>query len=109
MALEGLVQITVFPDKATVWILAFIYDENGSLANSTAVKINISDPDNTLVVDEEEMTNYEGTTGVYEYYYHEGDSADPMDAGEWTGEILAIDGSGDEAKISPKSFAFTVI
>lgn len=108
MALEGIVQIIVFPDKATVWILALIYNENDALVDPTAAKVSIIDPDDTVKVDEAAMTQYETTTGIYEYFYHKGESADPMDKGQWRGEVLVIDGTGEAAVISPTKFAFEV-
>lgn len=108
MALEGIVQVIVFPDKASVWVLALIYDEDNALVDPTAVKVSITDPDDTLKVDEAAMTQYESTTGIYEYFYHTGTTSDPMDKGQWKGEILVIDGSGETAVISPQAFAFSV-
>lgn len=108
MALEGIVPIIIFPDKATIWILALIYDEDKALADPTAVKVSITDPDGTLKVDGGSMTQYNSETGIYEYFYHKGESADPLDSGQWHGEILAIDGTGENAIISPKSFGFQV-
>jgi len=108
MALEGIVQVIVFPDKATVWVLALVYDENKALVDPTAAKVSIISPDDEVIVDEEAMTQYESTTGIYEYFYHKGETADPMAEGQWRGEILVIDGSGADAIISPQSFAFSV-
>lgn len=108
MALEGIVQIIVFPDKATVWVLALIYDEDNKLVDPTAIKVSIINPDDEVIIDEEAMTQYESTEGIYEYFYHQGVDADPMDTGQWKGEILVIDGTGGTAVISPKSFAFSV-
>lgn len=108
MALEGIVQVIVFPDKASVWVLALIYDENKALVDPTAIKVYITDPDDVPKVNGEAMTQYESTTGIYEYFYHTGESADPMDAGQWRGEIVTIDGSGETAVISSSKFAFEV-
>jgi len=108
MALEGIVQVIVFPDKASVWVLALIYDENKALVDPTAVKVSITDPSDEPKVDGEAMTQYESTTGIYEYFYHKGVDSDPMDEGQWRGEILVIDGTGETAIISPSKFAFEV-
>jgi hypothetical protein len=108
MALEGIIQAIVFPDKATIWVLALIYDENKALVDPTAVKISIIDPDDVTQVNEVSMTKYEDTTGIYEYFYHKGTAAAPMDTGQWRGEIITIDGVGESAVISPQSFAFEV-
>jgi len=174
MALEGIVQVIVFPDKATVWVLALVYDEDGELADPTAVELELLDQDGVvkagylsvtdsstftaglvvtgatsgakgLVISKPDgttlelqqiigvwqsgevitdtgagtstttstiasvpMTQYETTTGIYEYFYHTGASADPMDAGQWRGEIVTIDGSGATAVISSSKFAFEV-
>ena len=108
MALEGIVPIIVFPDKATVWILALVYDENKALVDPTAIKVSITDPDDAVVVPEEAMTKYESTEGIYEYFYHAGVETDPMDKGQWKGEVLVIDGDDETAVISPINFAFSV-
>ena len=108
MVLEGIVTLIVFPDKATVWILALVYDEDKALVDPTAIKVSIIDPDDTVIVDGEAMTKYESNTGIYEYFYHKGVDSDPMDEGQWKGEILVIDGAGITAVISPHKFAFEV-
>jgi len=108
MALEGIVEVIVFPDKATVWVLALVYDEDKALVDPTAIKISITDPDGTVKVDGEAMTQYESTEGIYEYFHHQGVDADPMDEGQWRGEVLVIDGTGATAVISSKPFAFSV-
>jgi len=108
MVLEGIIEVIVFPDKATVWVLALVYDEDKALVDPTAIKVYITDPDDTLQADGEAMTKYESNTGIYEYFYHKGASADPMDEGQWKGEVVVIDGSGETAVISPQNFAFEV-
>lgn len=108
MALGGIVQVIVFPDKATVWVLVLVYDEKKALVDPTAVKIYITDPDSTLQVDGEAMTQYESTTGMYEYFYHQGESSDPMAEGQWKGEVVVTDGTGGTAVISSSKFAFEV-
>ena len=109
MALDGIVEVIVFPDKATVWILALIYDEDNALVDPTAIKVTVTDPDGTTQADEETMTQYESTTGIYEYFYHQGEGEDPMDEGQWKGEVVVTDGTGATAVISVKKFAFEVV
>jgi len=109
MALENVIKITQFIDKATIWILAFIYDPaTGELDDPTAIKVTVIDPDGTTQVDAAAMTKYETETGIYEYKYHKGATSDPMDKGQWRGRVDVIDGAGADAVISPKPFAFTV-
>lgn len=115
MALENVVVITEFIDKATVWFLAFIYNPTtGELDDPTAVKITIIDPDgNYAKVGETDingvaMTQYESETGIYEYYYHKGTTAVAMAQGEWRGRVDAIDGELTSAVFSPQSFSFRV-
>jgi hypothetical protein len=108
MALEGIVQVIVFPDKASVWVIALIYNEDNELTDPTQIVISIFDPDSKAQVDEEVMTQYKETEGIYEYFYHKGTSADPMDTGQWKGEIMTIDGEGDNAIISLQTFTFSV-
>ncbi|HUS04141.1 MAG TPA: hypothetical protein VMY79_01220 [Dehalococcoidia bacterium] len=108
MALEGIVPIIVFPDKATVWVLALVYDEDKKLVDPTAIKVSITDPSGEVIIVEEAMTKYESTEGIYEYFYHAGVESEPMDKGQWKGEVLVIDGTEETAVISPINFAFSV-
>ena len=109
MALEGVVVQTSFVDRATVWILALIYDEDGTLVDPTSVKISIYDPDGTLIVDAASMTQYAATTGIYEYKYHMDASADAMTKGKWRILGDVIDGTGATAVISPFNSGWEVI
>lgn len=59
--------VTEFVRKATVRVIAYVYDDDEDLVAATAVYISIVDPDGTIVVDKTEMTPT--STGVYEYYY----------------------------------------
>jgi len=163
--------ITVFPDKATVRIISYVYNDDGALTDPTgSIKITIKDPDSVqkagyigvsssssftaglvvtgaisgskgLVVSKPDgttlelqqvtgvwqsgegitdsgsgtstttsallgadMTQQDSTTGVYEYYYHKGTGLDPMDDGEWRGEVVEVDGSGVNAVTSVGNF-----
>ena len=99
--------ITVFPDNATVRIITYVYDDDDALVDPTgSIKCTIYDPDGTKQVEAQDMTK--DVTGIYEYYYHKGTGLDPMDKGEWRGEIEVIDGSGADAITSPGNFSFTV-
>lgn len=108
MALENVVVITSFPDRASVWILAFVYKEDGALVDPTAVKVTLYDPLGEKQLDAQAMTKYDTETGIYEYFYHKGATADPMDKGEWRIEGSVIDGILDDAIISPFHGSFTV-
>ena len=99
--------ITDFLDSATVRIITYIKDDDGVLADPTSVTIDIYDPDGTLEVDAAAMSK--SATGIYEYYYHKDDTADPMEAGRWRGIVKAIDGAGASAIISPADFGFRVL
>jgi hypothetical protein len=108
MALENVIVITSFPDNASVWILAFVYDVDGTLADPTAIKVSVIDPDGETQVEDASMTKYDSNTGIYEYTYHKGVDTDPMDEGEWRIEGEVIDGTGESAIISPFNGSFTV-
>jgi len=108
MALADVQVITKFLDNATVWVLAHIYDVDGALVDPTAIKITIIDPSAVTKVDDQAMTQYDSNTGIYEYYYHEGATADAMEAGQWRGRVDVIDGTGATAIISPQGFSFEV-
>lgn len=110
---EDVEVVTHFIDKATVWILAFVRNAAGALVNPTAIKITIIDPDDTVQVPSEgngddDMTQYESETGIYEYYYHKGIASDPMASGQWRGRVDVIDDTLLDAIISSQSFSFTV-
>ena len=99
--------ITEFLAIDTVKIWAYFYDEDDALVNpTTSITIDIYDPDGTLQVDGAAMTNSD--TGIYYYYYHKGDSADPMAKGNWRGTIKAVDGLGVDAVVSTGNFHFKV-
>jgi len=102
--------ITEFPNKATVRIIVYVYNDTDVLTAPTSVLVSIWDPDGgDPVVDESEIVVTGAVeTGIYAYYYHMNASADAMMAGQWRGEILVIDGAGATAVISPGSFSFKV-
>jgi len=108
MALEGIVVITKFKDRATVWILVEVYNAAGNLTNPTSVEISIIDPDGTTQVDAGSMTQYNSNTGIYEYLYHKGTTTAAMDTGIWRIEVDVIDGTGASAVISPFNSSFSV-
>jgi len=60
------------------------------------------------IYDEDIVSDGKVEDGVYEHYYHENESSDAMEAGQWRGRVKVIDGSGDGAKISPGEFSFRV-
>ena len=101
MALKGVVTTKTFVDRATVWVLAHVYNADGDLVDPTSIKISIYDPDGTLKVDAASMTQYAATTGIYEYKYHMDATADAMAKGKWRILGDVIDGTGATAVISP--------
>ena len=98
--------VSDFKDIATVRVIAYVYDDDDTLTDASAVILNIYDPSGTLQVDGDAMTHSD--TGIYEYYFHKGSSEDPMDKGNWRGEVIVQDGSGADAIFSPGSFSFKV-
>lgn len=98
--------VTKFIDTDTVLVRAYVYDLTDALADPTAITVDIYDPDGTLQADGAAMT--QESTGIYNYYYHKGDSEDPMAAGKWRGMVKTADGTGDETKYSSASFSFKV-
>jgi uncharacterized protein YfaS (alpha-2-macroglobulin family) len=108
MVLENVKVITCFLEGDTVWILTFVRDEDKTYIDPTSIKVSIYDPDGSTKVDAQAMTKYESETGIYEYYYHKGESAEAMDKGIWRGIVKVRDGSGDDAKITSAPFSFEV-
>ena len=98
--------VTKFLDKDTVLIRAYVYNLAGTLTDPTSVTIDIYNPDDTKKVDG--GTTTKTSTGIYEYYYHKGESAVAMDAGRWRGVIWIVDGQEDDAIISHGNFSFDV-
>lgn len=102
--------ITEFIAKATVRIRAYVYSDAGVLVDPTSIKVIITDSDGKTQVPSEgngddDMTKDGENTGVYDYYYNTSTSSVK---GWWTGEVVAIDGSGNDAKTSVQRFSFKV-
>jgi len=97
---------TEFLDSTTVRIIAYVYNDAGSLADATGLTIDIYDPDGTLTIDGGTMDNQ--GTGVYDYYYHKGATTAAMATGRWRGVVLVTDGSGATAILSQGTFSFLV-
>jgi hypothetical protein len=92
-------------DSPVIW--AYVYDQDGSLADPTnSITIDIYDPDGNHDVDGIAMTK--SSTGIYYYYHHKGASEDPMDKGKWRGVVTTVDGTGDNALTSTCNFSFKV-
>jgi len=109
MALENVEFISLFPNDSTVWIIVFVKDKDGELVDPTnSILLSLWDPAGVIQVEDAEMTKYESETGIYNYFYHTGEDAEPMDKGEWTGKVKVIDGSGESAIVSSSSFSFRV-
>jgi len=110
MALENIEVITLFPNKSTVWILAFIYNmADGELVDPTAVKITaIYNPSEEAEEEDKSMTKYDSETGIYSYFFHKGEEADPLAKGEWQVEGIVVDGSGASAIVTPFHHSFEV-
>ena len=96
-----------FLSVATVRVVAYVEDDDEDLTDPTAVTLDIYDPDGTKQVDDAAMV--QSTTGIYEYYYHQGAGEDAMDTGRWRGEVRTADGTGASTKYSAKAFSFKVI
>lgn len=96
--------IVKFLAGATIWVRAYIYDSDDSLVDPThSIKLTLVDADGTTQVDAQDMTKDD--TGIYDYYYNtDSDSAE----GWWSGEVWTVDGTGDSAKSSFKSFSVEV-
>ncbi len=92
-----------FIAKATVRVHAKVYNDNDTLVDPTSITVTITDPLETAQVDEQAMTK--DSTGVYDYYYN---TTASTTKGNWTGEVIVIDGSGDSAKTSVSSFDFRI-
>lgn len=96
--------ITEFIAKATVRVIAYVYDDDGNLVDpTTSIKVSIWDPDDVNQVDGAAMTK--SATGVYEYYYK---TTSSTTKGWWRGEVEVIDGTGEGAKTSMGAFPFRI-
>ena len=99
---------TNFTNKDTVKVTVYIYNDSDALVDPTgSVKISIYDPDEVASIEDEDMSKV--TTGTYEYYFHKGAPATPLDSGKWRGVIAVTDGTGDDAVISEQGFSFKVV
>ncbi|MBA7476035.1 hypothetical protein ES707_11410 [subsurface metagenome] len=111
----GIKVIMEFPDEATVRVIVYVYNDENVLTQPTAVKITIFEPsydpegeDPPIVNGEDIVVSGRVEDGIYEYYYHKGETSEPMEAGQWRGEVAVIDGGGTGAIISPGKFSFKV-
>lgn len=111
----GINVVTQFIDIATVRVVVYVKNDAGALVEPTAVKITIYEP--TYDPDGEDPPVVDGVDivsdgkvedGIYEYYYHMDEAAEPMDKGQWRGKVAVIDGELTDAVISPGSFSFKV-
>jgi len=81
--------ITEFIAKTTVRVIAYVYDDDGALVDpETSIKVTIYDPAGDAEEEDEDMTQQDSTTGVYEYYFRT--DADTT-KGWWRGEVAVID------------------
>ena len=94
---------TEFIAKATVRVHAKVYDDDNALADPTSITATIKDPHSATQVDAQAMTK--DSTGVYNYYYQTNTSTTK---GNWTGEVITIDGTGAGAKTSVSTFDFRI-
>lgn len=79
---------TDFIRKATVRIIAYVYDDDGDLADATSVSVSIMNPAGTLAKTAQTMSNT--ATGTYEYYCTT--TADWLE-GAYQVEVDVLDGS----------------
>lgn len=101
MAIEVQVE---FIAKTTVRIIAYVYNDAGSLvAPSTSIKITITDPNGTIQVPGVVMTLVEA--GIYEYYYK---TTTATTKRWWHGEVVVIDGVAPDDKTSLGTFSFRI-
>ena len=111
--------ITSFIARATVRIIAYIYDDTGALVDPVdpgSVQVTIYNPDGTQqLLDtpsfEADMTAMDDPdngdfVGIYEYYYRtDADTA----KGWWRGEVIVIDGTDPNDRTSIEAFGFEVV
>ena len=96
--------IVKFLAKSTIWVRAFVYDEDGALVDPTSIKLTLADSAGAVKVDNLAMTT-SGETGIYDYYY-----TTLVDCAEgwWNGEVWTVDGTGESAKTSSATFSVEV-
>jgi len=101
MAIE--VQIE-FIAKTTVRIVAYVYNDAGSLVNpTTSIKLTLTNTDGEKKVDAQAMSLVD--LGIYEYFYKTTTSSVK---GWWTGEIAVIDGVSPDDRTSLGVFSIRV-
>ena len=99
---EGIIVRDSFLDIETVMIWVPIKNIKDELVTPTSVKVTVYDPDNTVQVDDQDMTQYtdDPASPAYKFYYyayHKGTGLDPMQHGRWKYIAKAVDGTGGEA------------
>jgi len=95
-----------FTDRATVVVTTYVYNEKDILVDPSEVRLTLIDPNGEKQVDAQPMDRDD--TGIYVYYYHKGETTEPMLKGQWLGKVDVIDGSGAYAIITPADFSFMV-
>ena len=104
-----IIVVTEYLKKATVRVIAHIYNDAGELATPTAVKVSIYAPEATTpTVDGAAMTkNTDASSpayGAYEYYFA---TTVDTEVGWWRGEVEVTDGT-DPIYTSMDSFGFNI-
>lgn len=96
-----------FIAKTTVRVLAYIYNDAGTLVNpSPSIKVTIYDPDGEAQVTSATMSLVDADiAGIYEYYYKTTTSSTK---GWWTGEVVTIDGADPDDITSIGTFSFRI-
>jgi hypothetical protein len=101
----GLISVSVFIRKGTVYIWSYVYNSSGTLTDPTgSIKVTVSrQSDSTKVVDAQAMTK--SATGTYYYIYRTDTS---VELGKYNIEVHSVDGSGDTAVTSTGTGNFTL-
>ena len=99
----GIPIVDVFIAKSTVMVWAYVYDDDDALIDPTSMTITIRDPDGDVAVEDQAMTKK--AVGQYYYQYR---TSTLTTRGQYAGEILATDGSGETAIVTPIAFSFRI-
>jgi len=100
--------ITEFIKKASVRIVAYVYDEDGALVNpthaSTPIRITIYDPDGTVTATEDSAMDSTGATGIYDYYF----ATDADTASGWYRGVIEVMDGTDPVYTTMGNFSFRI-
>jgi len=100
--------LTEFIKKATVRVVAYVYNEAGNLVDpthlTTPIRVTIYDPDGTVTATEDAAMDSTGETGIYDYYF----ATDADTASGWYRGVIEVMDGTDPVYTTMGTFSFRI-